>query len=93
MTFDLSIAPHTFDEVKPWLSPEQGAMLYASKGCAACQMQGYTARTGVFEVLKITRGIRDLIADGKPVRAIRDAAASEKMLSFRQAAPLKSRRA
>jgi len=89
VTFDLSIAPHTFDEVRPWLGSEEGAMLYASKGCAACQMQGYASRTGVFEVLKITRGIRDLIADAKPVRAIRDAAASEKMLSFRQAALLK----
>jgi type II secretory ATPase GspE/PulE/Tfp pilus assembly ATPase PilB-like protein len=89
VSFDLSIAPHTFDEVRPWLSPEEGKMLYASKGCPACQMSGYTSRTGVFEVIKITRGIRDLIADGKPVRAIRDAAAAEKMLNFRQAALLK----
>ena len=89
VSFDLSIAPHTFDEVRPWLGPTEGNALYASKGCPSCQMSGYSSRTGVFEVLKVTRHIRDLIADGKPVSAIRDAAAADKMLNFRQAALLK----
>ncbi|HSZ54694.1 MAG TPA: GspE/PulE family protein [Tepidisphaeraceae bacterium] len=89
VSFDLSIAPHTFDEVRPWLTGEEGKVLYASKGCPQCQMTGYASRTGVFEVLKVSRGIRDLVMDGKPVKAIRDAAAAEKMLNFRQAALLK----
>jgi type II secretory ATPase GspE/PulE/Tfp pilus assembly ATPase PilB-like protein len=88
-SFDLSMAPHTFDEVRPWLSENEGKALFAPKGCQACQMQGYSARAGVFEVLHISRALRDLIADARPTKSIRAAAAAEKMLEFRQSALLK----
>ncbi len=88
-TIDLSFAPHTFDEVRPWLSPEEGKMLYAPKGCAACQMMGYAGRSGVFEILRVTRRVRDLIADGRPTGEIRQAALADKMLEFRHSALLK----
>jgi type II secretory ATPase GspE/PulE/Tfp pilus assembly ATPase PilB-like protein len=87
--FDLSDAPHTFDEVKQWLGPDEGKTLYAPGGCEACQMEGYAGRTGVFEVMPITRNIRNLISDGKPARDIRHKAVEEGMLEFRQAALLK----
>ena len=87
--FDLSMAPGTFDEVRPWLGPEEGKKLYAARGCAACQNQGYGSRTGVFEVVRINRKLRDMISDGKPTGDIREAALSEKMLNFRQSALLK----
>jgi len=89
LSFDLSDAPHTFDEVKQWLGPNEGKMLYAPKGCDACAMEGYSGRTGVFEVMPITRAIRNLISDGKPARDIRTKAVEEGMLEFRQAALLK----
>ncbi len=88
-SFDLSFAPHTFDDVRPWLGPEEGKVLYAPKGCAHCQMMGYDGRTGVFEVLRVTRPIRDLVADGRSTGDIRQAAAADKMLEFRQSALLK----
>jgi general secretion pathway protein E len=87
--FDLSMAPGTFDEVRPWLGPEEGKKLYAAKGCSACQNQGYGSRTGVFEVVRINRKLRDMISDGRPTGDIREAALSEKMLNFRQSALLK----
>ena len=87
--FDLSMAPQTFDDVRPWLGADEGKKLHAAKGCPACQNLGYGGRTGVFEVLKINRRLRDLISDGRPTREIRDAAISDKMLNFRQAALLK----
>jgi len=89
ISFDLSMAPHTFDEVRPWLAPEEGHKLFAPKGCPACQGLGYAGRTGVFEVLRINRKLRDLISDSRSTREIRQAAKSEKMLDFRQAALLK----
>ena len=87
--FDLGDAPHTFDEVKQWLAPGEGKMLYAPKGCDACAMEGYAGRTGVFEVMPITRNLRNLISDGKPARDIRTKAVEEGMLEFRHAALLK----
>jgi general secretion pathway protein E len=88
-SFDLSIAPHTFDEVRPWLAADEGKKLYAATGCPSCQMMGYAGRTGVFEILRINRKLRDLIADGRPTRDLREAAVADKMLEFRQSAMLK----
>ena len=88
-SFDLSMAPHTFDDVRQWLGANEGNKLFAPKGCPACQMLGYAGRTGVFEVLKINRKLRDLISEGHGTREIRAAAESEKMINFRQAALLK----
>jgi type II secretory ATPase GspE/PulE/Tfp pilus assembly ATPase PilB-like protein len=87
--FDLSMAPRTFDDVRPWLTGDEGKKLYAAQGCPACQSLGYAGRTGLFEVIRINRRLRDLISEGRPTREIRDAAIAEKMMDFRQAALLK----
>lgn len=89
ISFDLSDAPHTFDDVRPWLKEDEGRLLFASKGCSECGMTGYSDRTGVFEILNVNREIRNLIADGAPSRTIREKAVEQKMLEFRQAALLK----
>jgi len=89
MSFDLSDAPHTFDEVRPWLGADEGNTLYAPRGCDACANLGYAGRTGVFEVMTISKTIRNLISDGTPTRQIHDQAMKENMLDFRQAALLK----
>jgi type II secretory ATPase GspE/PulE/Tfp pilus assembly ATPase PilB-like protein len=86
--FDLSLAPHTFDDVRQWLSPDEGNTLFAPKGCAECHMSGYSGRTGIFEVMPISRNVRALISDGAIVRDIRAKAIEEKMAEFRQSALL-----
>jgi type II secretory ATPase GspE/PulE/Tfp pilus assembly ATPase PilB-like protein len=88
-TFDLTDAPHTFDAIRPMLGNDEGRSLYAARGCPACTATGYAGRTGVFEVMPVSRAIRDLISDGAPTRDIRDTAVREGMLEFRQAALLK----
>ena len=40
-----------FEEISRWLEPGEGQVLYGPKGCPKCRMQGYSGRTGVFEVL------------------------------------------
>jgi type II secretory ATPase GspE/PulE/Tfp pilus assembly ATPase PilB-like protein len=89
IAFDLADAPHTFDEVKAYLKGDEGTKLYAPGPAESNQMTGYAGRTGVFEVLKVSREIRNLIADGRPAREIRDRAISEGMLEFRKAALIK----
>ena len=88
-TFDLSDAPHTFDAVRSLLEDGEGKALYSAAGCNACLMSGYAGRTGVFEVMPVTAGLRDLIAGARPTREIRDKAVAQGMLQFRQAALLK----
>ena len=79
-------APHTFDEIKPLLKPGEGTKLYMP---GAGGMGGYADRTGVYEVLPITRKIRELIANDRPTSEIRRQAREEDVLTFRQAALLK----
>jgi len=87
--FDLGDAPHTFDEVRPWLEPGQGHTIYGARGCPDCFQTGYSGRSGVFEVLRITRELKRLIADGRPTRELRQEAIKEGLLELRRAALLK----
>lgn len=87
--FDVADVPHVFDEVKRWLKPGEGKTLFAPRGCPACESRGYTARTGVFEVMPISPALRTAISDARPTADLRQIAAAEGMLQFRQAALLK----
>jgi type II secretory ATPase GspE/PulE/Tfp pilus assembly ATPase PilB-like protein len=89
ISFDLSMAPHTFDEVRQWLEPGQGQNLYVSTGCPKCHRTGYTRRTGVFEVMTVSREIRKLIFERKPTQEIRQKAIEQGMIEFKQSALLK----
>lgn len=88
-SFDLADAPHTFDEIATLLSPSEGKLLWAPRGCADCLRTGYSSRTGVFELMPISRAIRNLISENAPIRDIQRQAVDEKMLQFRHAALLK----
>ena len=87
--FDLADAPHTFDEVSHMLGADEGKVLWSPRRCEACHQTGYEARTGIFEVMPVTRPIRTLVAENAAVREIRLRAVEEKMLEFRHAALLK----
>ena len=89
VSFDLSDAPLTFEEITPLLTGQEGKALWASTGCDACNQTGYTGRTGVFEVMSISEEMRHLIGDSRPARDIRAQTVAEKMLTFRQAALMK----
>lgn len=88
-SFDLSDAPHTFDDVRPWLSPGEGKTLFAPRGCDECNQSGYAGRNGVFEVMPMSKSLRALISTGATSAKIRELALKEKMLEFRSAALLK----
>jgi type II secretory ATPase GspE/PulE/Tfp pilus assembly ATPase PilB-like protein len=89
MPFDISDSPQTFEEVRKWLEPEEGKVIYGPKGCPECRMLGYKGRSGLFEVLLITRSLRKMILDKQPTQAIRQKAIEEGMLEFRHSALLK----
>jgi type II secretory ATPase GspE/PulE/Tfp pilus assembly ATPase PilB-like protein len=86
---DISESPQTFDDVRRWLAPDQGQAIYAAAGCPACRQEGYTGRTGVFEVLRVSREFRQRIAEQRTTRELRDQAVREGMLDVRRSALLK----
>jgi type II secretory ATPase GspE/PulE/Tfp pilus assembly ATPase PilB-like protein len=89
VSFDLTTAPETFQDVQPMLEAGEGTRLFAPKGCPDCHQSGYAGRTGIFEVLSVTRSLRDLISDARPAREIRARATADGLLEFRSAALLK----
>lgn len=44
---------------------------FRAKGCPACRGSGYSGRVGLFEVIRVTPGLRDLIGSGAPLHELR----------------------
>lgn len=57
---------------------------YYGKGCAACNDTGYRGRRGIFEYMRISDPIRELIIDRKPTVVLRDKAVEMGMRTLRE---------
>ena len=57
--------------------------MFKGRGCATCNGTGYKGRVGLYEVLEITDGIRDLIMMGANSVELRKKAIEEGMLTLR----------
>jgi type IV pilus assembly protein PilB len=71
---DIGFKPEELGEVK----------VVKGKGCATCNGTGYKGRVGLYEVMEITEGIRDLIMVGATAVEIKRKALDEGMLTLRQ---------
>jgi type II secretory ATPase GspE/PulE/Tfp pilus assembly ATPase PilB-like protein len=87
--FALPEGPHPFEEVKAWLGPEESRSLYAARGCPACRHTGYSDRSGVFEVLRVSPELRRLIAAGRDTAELREQTRRDGMIEMRQIALVK----
>jgi type IV pilus assembly protein PilB len=67
------------------LRPESvaGRPFYYGAGCKQCNETGYRGRCGIFEYLRITDPVRDLINQRKPTLVIRDKAVEMGMRTLR----------
>jgi len=52
---------------------------FRAKGCPACRGTGYSGRVGLFEVIRITAQLRDLIGAGAPLPELRGAVRGQDM--------------
>lgn len=80
---------HAFEEIKGMLKPGEGEKAWAPVGAPGNHMSGYLGRTGVFEVMDVSRNVRGMIASDAPAPKIREQAIRDGMLEFRKAALLK----
>ena len=64
--------------------------LKAGRGCTLCNFTGYRGRTGVFEVLEVSKTIRTLIENGGSYDVIRDASIKDGMITMRKSALIKA---
>ncbi|MBW1920715.1 MAG: type II/IV secretion system protein [Deltaproteobacteria bacterium] len=58
--------------------------LHRGKGCLKCRGTGYLGRSGIFEVLPVTEGIRKLITPECDVEILRDVGRREGMVTLRE---------
>jgi type IV pilus assembly protein PilB len=79
------LCPHCKEpyEVSAELAAEHGltagATIYRPKGCLQCRRMGYRGRVGVFEVIRITPRLTQLIQKRTPLDQLRKAAREEGM--------------
>ena len=63
-----------------------GLKLIRGRGCKLCNNSGYKGRTGIYELLKVTPEVQDLVLKKASADEIRDAAVKLGMKSLRQSA-------
>ena len=62
----------------------KGKKLFQGKGCSHCRNTGYHGRTGIFELIPMSREIRGLIFDNSNEDIIRQKALEEGMITLRE---------
>lgn len=70
--------------VRPWKAPGPD-MVYKAVGCLECRNTGYLGRQGLYEILPISDGIKQLISDGCEPQLLRKRGMQEGMRTLRLA--------
>ncbi len=72
-------------------SPAEAAAVkpHKGRGCDRCNGTGYKGRVGLFEVMEMTDGLRELVVAGAPVSDLRALAVKEGMVTLRRSGLLK----
>ncbi len=87
-----SICPHCRTEYEApqdlitqlHLDKEEKYIFYRGEGCVSCNGTGYLGRSGIFEMIQITKNIRSLILQNRSTLEIEEEAAREGVRSLRQ---------
>ena len=74
------------DNIYEKLQLSPGTPIYHGKGCEKCDKSGYKGRTAIFEILAMTRDIRELIVKEATDLEIRDKAIEQGFVNLRAAA-------
>lgn len=67
------------------VDPSEDIKLYRGVGCLKCDETGYSGRLGVYEILEVTKEIRNLITKKADVEEIKQAAIRNGMKTIRKA--------
>ncbi len=81
--------PEAAEKVKRFgLNPKdfEGATVMHGKGCPTCNKTGYKGRVGIFEVMAMSRTLRDMVMARKDANVLRDQAIKEGMDTLRMSA-------
>jgi len=77
--------PATPEECKVLgVNPAEKPMVYEAKGCEKCSHKGYKGRTAIVEILRIDRGMDELIATHATRKVMMDYALSNGFITMQQ---------
>ncbi len=68
--------------IRPWQS-EKPAAIHEAGGCLECRMTGYKGRIGIYEIMTISNGIRELIRENADIEELRQQCYREGMKPLR----------
>ncbi|HHV95284.1 MAG TPA: Flp pilus assembly complex ATPase component TadA [Clostridiaceae bacterium] len=68
----------------PLAGNEEEIELYKTRGCVYCNGTGYRGRVGIYEFLRVTEAIQNLILSKVSAREVRETAIKEGMLTMKQ---------
>jgi type IV pilus assembly protein PilB len=72
-------------EFKAKLGGKEGPyQVYHASGCKACKGKGASGRLGLFEVIKMTRELEEIVSRGPTESALKDESRRQGMVSLRQ---------
>jgi len=72
------------ETLRYWGIPEGTSVKFSrATGCSACGASGYKGRVGIYEVMRMTPGLRQLVVHGENADRIREAAQKEGMLTLK----------
>jgi general secretion pathway protein E len=61
----------------------EGHTVYKAGGCPACLQTGYKGRAGIYELLIVSEGVRQLVMGGATAGAVKKKAVEEGMQTLR----------
>jgi general secretion pathway protein E len=64
-------------------NPRRSMRIFRAKGCQACLETGYRDRTGIYEFLRLTEGIKSLVLKTSDANQIKQAAVAQGMKTLR----------
>jgi len=62
------------------------ATIYRGAGCSACRHTGYRGRRAVYEILEVSRAVKEIIVEGAPEGQVKAAAVAEGMKTLKKRA-------
>jgi type IV pilus assembly protein PilB len=86
------VIKRTLEDLKPEIKGKYSEpyKIYHSKGCATCKDKGILGRMALYEVLKMSPAIEDIIAEGVTINKIVKEAKAQGMITLRQDGILKA---
>lgn len=83
---EITVSPETWEMLGIEEDQIKDFKIYQGKGCTECNNTGYSGRTGIFEIMPLTRSLERLILSKASSQDLKEKATAEGMLTLRDAA-------